>query len=226
MTDFIIPHVSCSRLHAALTYHKHLNISYLTDLGSTHGTFVGALKIEPNKPTVVNIGTSFHFGFSTREYVLREKVEVGEEVKCDNSQDLANLTEFNTAYNKKLVIPRPNDTEINKRMKRKSVQFNDDEAVINPEDVDPYVGRFQNLVQSTIIPATKRLCIDASSTLKQTNHAVPQINPAPEIQEETIDAERISQEIETILAPLKKTYAKESWPKRRALIATAANGKH
>lgn len=36
-------------------------------------------------------------------------------------------------------------------MKRKSVTFNEEEDVINPEDVDPTVGRFRNLVTSTIV---------------------------------------------------------------------------
>lgn len=43
MNDFCIDHASCSRVHAALVYHKHLNISYLVDLGSskfsTHSSF-------------------------------------------------------------------------------------------------------------------------------------------------------------------------------------------
>lgn len=35
LNDFCIDHGSCSRVHAALVYHKHLNISYLVDLGSS-----------------------------------------------------------------------------------------------------------------------------------------------------------------------------------------------
>lgn len=35
LNDFCIDHSSCSRVHAALVYHKHLNISYLVDLGSS-----------------------------------------------------------------------------------------------------------------------------------------------------------------------------------------------
>ena len=36
-------------------------------------------------------------------------------------------------------------------MKRKSVTFNEEEDVINPEDVDPTVGKFRNMVTTTII---------------------------------------------------------------------------
>lgn len=41
------------------------------------------------------------------------------------------------------------------KRKNKSVTFNDDEEIINPEDVDPSVGRFRNLVQTTVIPSSK-----------------------------------------------------------------------
>lgn len=85
LNDFCIDHSSCSRVHAAYVYHKHLNISYLVDLGSSkclqimvsilwtnqsnfsaHGTFIGNLQIEPHKPTQLHINSTFHFGASTR----------------------------------------------------------------------------------------------------------------------------------------------------------------
>lgn len=37
----------------------------------------------------------------------------------------------------------------------RNVTFNDEEIVINPEDVDPNVGRFRNLVQTTVVPAKR-----------------------------------------------------------------------
>lgn len=48
----------------------------------------------------------------------------------------------------------PEDTKRKKR-KQKSVTFNEDEEIINPEDVDPSVGRFRNLVHTTVIPTSK-----------------------------------------------------------------------
>lgn len=41
------------------------------------------------------------------------------------------------------------------KRKRRNVTFNDEECIINPEDVDPTVGRFRNLIQTTVVP-TKR----------------------------------------------------------------------
>jgi nuclear inhibitor of protein phosphatase 1 len=74
MNDVCIDHQSCSRVHAALVYHKHLNIAYLIDLGSTHGTFIGSIRIEGHKPTQLQINSKFHFGASTRKYILRERI--------------------------------------------------------------------------------------------------------------------------------------------------------
>lgn len=43
----------------------------------------------------------------------------------------------------------------NSKRKRRNVTFNDEECIINPEDIDPNVGRFRNLIQTTVVP-TKR----------------------------------------------------------------------
>lgn len=42
---------------------------------------------------------------------------------------------------------------------RRGVTFNEEEIVINPEDIDPAVGRFRNLIQTTVVP-TKRMKFD------------------------------------------------------------------
>jgi len=39
-----------------------------------------------------------------------------------------------------------------KSVKRGHITFNEEEEVINPEDIDPSVGRFRNLIQTTVIP--------------------------------------------------------------------------
>ena len=47
-------------------------------------------------------------------------------------------------------------TDADKPRKRKShtnsVAFADEEEIINPEDVDPSIGKFRNMIQTTIIP--------------------------------------------------------------------------
>lgn len=77
---------------------------------------------------------------------------------------LQNLTEYNTAHNRRIsMLGITDDVKMkknkNNKRKRRNVTFNDEECIINPEDVDPNVGRFRNLIQTTIVP-TKRSRIE------------------------------------------------------------------
>ena len=49
----------------------------------------------------------------------------------------------------------PKDDGIKKRRKIR-ITFNEEEDVINPEDIDPSIGRFRNMVETTIIPNKPR----------------------------------------------------------------------
>jgi len=42
-------------------------------LCTAHGTFIGSMRLESQKPTQLPIDTTFHFGASTRLYILRER---------------------------------------------------------------------------------------------------------------------------------------------------------
>lgn len=42
-----------------------------------HGTFIGSLRLEAYKPTQLPIDSSFHFGASTRNYIIRERPQTG-----------------------------------------------------------------------------------------------------------------------------------------------------
>ncbi|XP_036418506.1 protein phosphatase 1, regulatory subunit 8a isoform X2 [Colossoma macropomum] len=176
--DFTIDHQSCSRVHAALVYHRHLKRVFLIDLNSTHGTFLGRIRLEPHKPQQVPIDSTMSFGASTRVYTLREKPQTqpsaatgdsgveDEELKGllglpEEETELDNLTEFNTAHNKRistLAIEEGNlDIQRPKRKRRNSrVSFSEKEEIINPEDVDPSVGRFRNMVQTAVVPIKKK----------------------------------------------------------------------
>lgn len=168
-------------------------MNFLVDLGSTHGTFIGTLRLEAHKPTVVQIGrqnsqlaylniqshqfqlgASFHFGASTRNYILRERVKTqnivedlpgsAETVLPENEEEVNQITEYNTAHNRKIsTLGITENIVVKKGLKRKQVHFNDDEIIINPEDIDPTIGRFRNLVQSTVIPmSSKKMRLDNS----------------------------------------------------------------
>lgn len=47
---------------------------------------------------------------------------------------------------------------------RKKVNFKDEDDIINPEDIDPSVGKFRNLVQTQVIPS-KRVRLHDNSLL-------------------------------------------------------------
>ncbi|CAG0919882.1 unnamed protein product [Notodromas monacha] len=174
MCDFVIDHQSCSRVHAALWWHKHLDRAFLIDLGSTHGTHIGNMRLDSNKPTPLPIDSLFHFGASTRKYIIRERPQTGqkpimEELEQsehaellglpETEMELDNLTEFNTAHNRRLAMLGLDEIEPKvkgpKKRKPGGVTFNEEEQVINPEDVDPSIGRFRNLVQSTVVPVKR-----------------------------------------------------------------------
>lgn len=38
-----------------------------------HGTYIGSIRIEADKPTQLPINSQFHFGASTRTYIIRER---------------------------------------------------------------------------------------------------------------------------------------------------------
>ena len=118
------------------------------------------------------VDSVFRFGESTRKYVLRERPRsmhrpIMEELEKTGSEsdggllglpetenELDNLTEFNTAQNRRismLGIAKDQDNFVKKK-RRSQVTFNEEEDVINPEDVDPSVGKFRNMIQSSIIP--------------------------------------------------------------------------
>jgi hypothetical protein len=42
-----------------------------------HGTYIGSLRLEAHKPTQLPIDSTFHFGASTRYYIIRERPQTG-----------------------------------------------------------------------------------------------------------------------------------------------------
>jgi len=182
LNDFTVDHGSCSRVHAALVYHKHLGRTFLVDCGSTHGTFIGNIRLEGHKPMQMPVDSKFRFGASTRTYILRERPQTGNRPIMDELEksaakdsnvgeagggrllglpetemELDNLTEFNTAHNRRITMLGISDGDgpggggPAKKRRKIRIQFNEEEDVINPEDVDPSIGRFRNMVETTVI---------------------------------------------------------------------------
>ena len=69
---------------------------------------------------------------------------------------LQNLTEFNTAHNRRITsvtdLAESPSNPLKRKRKNLRIHFNEDEDVINPEDIDPSIGRFRNMIQTTVIP--------------------------------------------------------------------------
>jgi len=159
MCDFITNHASCSRAHAAILYHKILKKAFVVDLKSAHGTFLGYKRLEPHVPIQLPADIQLRLGASTRSYVFKDKPlekDKSEQIELpEEEEELDNLTEYNTARNKKLVQMPVEEQPKTKSKKRKSVTWNNEEDVINPEDVDPSIGKFRNSCSVTIIPAKR-----------------------------------------------------------------------
>lgn len=109
------------------------------------GTYIGSIRLEAQKPTVVQINSNFHFGASTRYYTLRERIKTQNIVEDlpnneingtlpENQDEVDNLTEYNTAHNRKISTLGINEAMTGKKgSKRKRVHFTEEEIVINPE---------------------------------------------------------------------------------------------
>lgn len=59
----------------------------------------------------------------------------------------------------------------NRKRKRITVSFNEDEEIINPEDIDPSIGRFRNLIQTTVVPTTNKR-IRLGDSLGMSHHSM------------------------------------------------------
>merc|ERR1712156_1242808 len=132
---------------------------------------LGNILLERHKPTQLPVDSRFHFGASTRQYIIRERPQAGprpimEELEKSSSSDtdgrlmglpeteseLDNLTEFNTAHNRRITMLGIPEEGARKKPRKTRLTFNEEEMVINPEDVDPSIGRFRNMIESTVIP--------------------------------------------------------------------------
>lgn len=78
----------------------------------------------------------------------------------ETQSELDNLTEYNTAHNRRIsMLGITDDTNYKKnkaKRKKKMVTFNEEEIIINPEDIDPSIGRFRNLIQSVVVQTTNK----------------------------------------------------------------------
>ncbi|CAD6186315.1 unnamed protein product [Caenorhabditis auriculariae] len=249
--DFAVEHASCSRVHALLLYHGVLKRFALVDMESSHGTFIGNVRISPLTVVFIDIGSQFQLGASTRKYAVRLKPEDGSAegpedesgLPCITDERLDHLTEYNTAQNRRIPqLPISVEEARRKKRPRGNVVFLDAEDIINPEDVDPSVGRFRNLVTSAIIsnnPLGKRRGDERISNKNEPQRKVIRpsrevltqplsstfglapLNAAPDLDlygkslPQPGDHQVLTVDFDDSKAYHKKKYAKEAWPGRK-----------
>ncbi|KAI6178509.1 FHA domain-containing protein [Aphelenchoides besseyi] len=185
LCDFTIEHASSSRVHAVLLFHSVLRKFAMVDLKSSHGTFVNGVKIEPLQPVFMDYNDDFHFGASTRKYVVRPRTIMDDESAGSSAagekdfrlpeqqHELENLTNYNTMQNRRVTaIPITQEEAKRKKRPRGNVTFLEAEDVINPEDVDPSVGRFRNLIQTAMVNKGKRKAAANSTNTDATKRRI------------------------------------------------------
>ena len=60
-----------SRCHCSVRYDNIKEMFVITDLSSTHGTYInGSVKLEPNVPKYIKSGTGFHVGSEKISFVV------------------------------------------------------------------------------------------------------------------------------------------------------------
>ena len=79
---------------------------------SAHGTFIGTIRLEPHKPTQVQVDSVIRFGASTRSYVLREKPTMpNTALKSENVSENMQLDDEEGSKGGLLGLPE-SDTEL------------------------------------------------------------------------------------------------------------------
>ena len=104
----VLNHPSISKQHAKIEYDVKTNNAFLTDLNSTHGTFINDMKLNQNQSIKLNSRDVLNFGQSDIKYVYlnyKQKNELGLindnnnygfKIK-DNKISLVNETEYENA---------------------------------------------------------------------------------------------------------------------------------
>jgi len=83
LSDIVLQHPSISRQHCAIVHGSSGNM-YCVDLGSSHGSSVNKKRLVGEKREVLRDGDIIRFGASTREYVVRLRLDSDDEESEDD----------------------------------------------------------------------------------------------------------------------------------------------
>jgi pSer/pThr/pTyr-binding forkhead associated (FHA) protein len=97
----VVHNLLVSRCHAAILHHFS-GRSYIVDMGSAHGTFIGKQAVRPLTPTMIPDGALIRFGIYGNQFVLKSHSPL----KIVLAQDQVNPESFiNTMVNRTLSFP-------------------------------------------------------------------------------------------------------------------------
>ena len=111
---------TCHRIRVYFSITVSCNLMTQTDIClvfvtltfSAHGTFIGTIRLEPHKPTQVQVDSVIRFGASTRSYVLREKPTMpNTALKSENVSENMQLDDEEGSKGGLLGLPE-SDTEL------------------------------------------------------------------------------------------------------------------
>ncbi|PNW76090.1 hypothetical protein CHLRE_12g548250v5 [Chlamydomonas reinhardtii] len=177
LADVVLDHPSISRQHATAAWHPGRAAWLLTDLGSTHGTWVGDSRLGKNEPAELVPGVEVRFAASTRRYKLAAPLGGKAAAAAGNCArgDAGDAAAPGTAPGSGLMLPPP--------PKRPRVSFADDDSAaaggggggaprsaletvigftdgkdfvrVGPRAAAPEEGRFAAAVPTTVVRIAK-----------------------------------------------------------------------
>ena len=126
----VLNHPSISKQHAKIEYDMQTNNAFLTDLNSTHGTFINDMKLNQNQSIKLNSRDVLNFGQSDIKYtylnykqknefgLINDNNNLGFKIK-DNKISLVNETEYENAS-----MNHFNGMNLNANNKLNSINYN------------------------------------------------------------------------------------------------------
>jgi len=103
-STIVVENLLVSRCHAAILHHFS-GRSYLVDLGSAHGTFIGKQALRPLTPTMIPEGSLIRFGIYGSQFVLKRHAPLKIVVSEDIIESINTESYINTLVNHKLSFP-------------------------------------------------------------------------------------------------------------------------
>ena len=138
----VLNHPSISKQHAKIEYDMQTNNAFLTDLNSTHGTFINDMKLNQNQSIKLNSGDVLNFGQSDIKYtylnykqknefgLINDNNNLGFKIK-DNKISLVNETEYENAS-----MNHFNGMNLNANNKLNSINYNNLNININKNGIN------------------------------------------------------------------------------------------